>query len=97
MSDLEQLVRAIVRDELSKAAPANDLPEVFMSIAEAAAHARVSPGTVRRWVRRGELTRFEAGARVLVKRDELELFLSCEIVSIDAHLSPRERARRRFG
>lgn len=96
MSDLESIVRAIVRDELSRQHPANDQTS-YLSVAEAAAHARVSPGTIRRWVRRGELTRHEAGSRVLVKRDELERLLACEVVPIDANLSPEERARRRFG
>lgn len=95
MTDLESIVRSIVRDELSRAAPANDAP--YLTVAEAAAHARVSPGTVRRWVRAGELTRHEAGARVLVRRDELEALLACEVVPIDKKLSPEERARRRFG
>lgn len=96
MTDLEQAIRRIVREELAKQKPAND-ESGYLSVAEAAAFARVSPGTVRRWVRRGELTRHEAGARVLVKRDELEKFLACDVVPIDAHLSPEERARRRFG
>lgn len=97
MSDLEQLIRQIVRDELAKAKPANDAPGDYLSVAEAAAVARVSPYTIRRWVKRGELTRHEAGTRVLVKRGELEALLACEVVPIDAHLSPEERARRRFG
>ena len=97
MTDLEELVRKIVRDELAKAKPANDAPSVYLSIAEAATHARVTPGTVRRWVRHGELTRHEAGARVLVRRDELERLLACEVVPIDKNLSPEERAKRRFG
>lgn len=96
MSDLEQIIRSIVRDELAKAKPANDATE-YLSVAEAAQLARVSSGTVRRWVRTGELTRHEAGARVLVRRDELERFLACEVVPIDVKLSPEERARRRFG
>lgn len=95
MSDLESIIRAIVRSELAAAKPANDTG--YLSIREAATFARVAPGTVRRWVRAGELTRHEAGSRVLVKRDELEKFLACEVVPIDSKLSPEERARRRFG
>lgn len=90
---LRKMVAEEVARQLGAQQPAND----YLSVAEAAAVARVSPGTVRRWVRRGELTRHEAGTRVLVKRDELERFLACEVVAIDAHLSPEERARRRFG
>jgi len=97
MTDLEHIVRAIVRDELSKQRDAKPANDAYLSVAEAAALARVSPGTVRRWVRRGELTRYEAGTRVLVKRDELEAFLTCEVTPIDINLTPEERARRRFG
>ena len=96
MTDIESLIRAIVRSELAAAKPANDT-SAFLSIREAASFARVAPGTVRRWVRTGELTRHEAGSRVLVKRDELSRFLTCEVVPIDSKLSPEERARRRFG
>lgn len=96
MSDLESLVRAIVRDELAKARPANDSSE-YVSTTEAARIASVTPGTIRRWVRAGELTRHEAGNRVRIRRDELEQLLRCEVVPIDINLSPEERARRRFG
>lgn len=95
MTDLEQLVRQIVRDELSRSTPANDSP--MLSVAEAATLARVSPYTIRRWVKLGELTRHRAGTKVLVKRDELVALLKCEVVAIDSKLSPAERARRRFG
>ena len=97
MTDLEAALRPIVAklvaDELAKHKPAND----YLSIAEAADIARVSPYTIRRWVRVGALTRHEAGARILVRREELEKHLTCEVVSIDSKLSPGERARRRFG
>jgi excisionase family DNA binding protein len=94
VTDLESIVRQIVRDELAKTKPAND---EYLSTAEAARIASVTPGTVRRWIRQGELTRYEAGAHVRVKRDELEALLRCDVVSIDKNLSLEERARRRFG
>lgn len=96
MTDLESLVRQIVRDELAKAKPANDDGD-YLTTAEAARIASVTPGTIRRWIREGELTRHEAGARVRVKRDELEAFLKCDVVPIDSKLSPDERIRRKFG
>ena len=97
MTDIEQIIRRIVREELASAA--NDQTPVgeYLSTTEAAAFARVTPGTIRRWIRAGELTRHEAGAHVRVRRDELEAFMKCEVISIDKNLSPRERARRRFG
>ena len=97
MSDLESLIRAIVRDELAAAKPANDAPPEYLSTSEAAAFARVSVYTIRRWVRSGELTRHMAGTRVLVARDELEKLLACDVVSIDSKLSIEEQVKRRFG
>lgn len=94
MESFEDRIRAIVREELANAKPAD---AAYLSTAEAASLARVTTATIRRWVRAGELTRHEAGVRVLVRRDELEQLLKCEIVPIDSKLSPEERARRRFG
>ena len=94
---LDEQIRKLVADEVARQLGARPAANDYLSVAEAAAHARVSPGTIRRWVRRGELARHEAGSRVLVKRDELERLLACEVVPIDANLSPEERARRRFG
>lgn len=98
MIDLEKMIADAVAAELDRRGikPANEASD-YLSVAEAASLARVTPGTIRRWVRAGELTRHEAGARVRVRRDELEKFLACEVVPIDSKLSPEERARRRFG
>ncbi len=97
MSDLESLIRSIVRDELAKVQPANDVTTAYLSVREAADFARVSIYTIRRWVRAGELTRHHAGTRLLVDRGELERLLACEIVPIDSKLSIEEQVRRRFG
>lgn len=99
MSDLEKLIRSIVRDELAKAKPSNeDTPAGdYLSVREAADLARCSVYTIRRWVRAGELSKKMAGSRLLVRRAELEKFLACDVVSIDSKLSIEERVRRRFG
>jgi excisionase family DNA binding protein len=97
VSDLESLIRSIVRDELARSQPANELPPEYLSTSEAASLARVSVYTIRRWVRAGELTRHQAGSRVLVARDELEKLLACEVVGIDSKLSIEDRVKRRFG
>jgi excisionase family DNA binding protein len=97
MSDLESLIRAIVRAEIAAVTkPANDAPE-YLSVAEAAAHARVSVYTVRRWIKRGELTRHTAGTRLLVDRAELDRFLACEIVPIESRMTTDAWIKRRFG
>ena len=93
---LEDEIRRIVREELAKQKPAND-EGGYLSTTEAARIASVTPGTIRRWIREGELNRYEAGAHVRVRRDELEAFLKCDVVPIDSKLSLEERARRRFG
>lgn len=89
---LRELIAEVVRDELAKRQSASD----YLSVAEAAELARVSPYTIRRWVRHGALTRHTAGARLLVRRDELERHLACKVVPIDINLSVEERAQRRF-
>lgn len=98
MTDLEQAIERIVRRVLAEQQPkpANDATE-YLSTAEAAARARVSVYTIRRWVKSGELTRHMAGTRVLVAREELDRLLACEVVSIDSKLSIEERVKRRFG
>jgi excisionase family DNA binding protein len=98
MSELEQAIEKIVRKVLAErdVKPAND-PSSYLSTSEAASFARVSVYTIRRWVRNGELTRHEAGTRLLVRRDELERLLACEVVPIDRAMSVEERVRRRFG
>src|SRR5688572_13646725 len=98
MSDLEQAVERIVRRVLAErdVRPANDSGD-YLSVKEAATLARVSVYSIRRWIKRGELTKHEAGKRLLVKRAELERFLACDVVAIDSKLSIEDRVKRRFG
>lgn len=91
---IERVVRRVLAERDTK--PANDSTD-YLSTREAAAFARVSVYTIRRWVRAGELTRHEAGNRVLVRRDELERFLACDVVAIDSKLSAEDWVKRRFG
>lgn len=102
-SELERALEPVIERILAKLLaqrdmkPDNDASNEYLSTEEAAAFARVSQGTIRKWVRKGELTRHEAGSRVRVKRDELERYMRCKVVPIDINLTPEERARRRFG
>jgi excisionase family DNA binding protein len=73
VSDFEQMIRSIVREELAKARPV--APIEFLSTTEAASVAKVAPGTVRRWVKTGRLTRHQAGRVLRVSRAELENML----------------------
>lgn len=96
MIDLEQVIEQVVRRVLAErdAKPAND---GYLSVKEAASFARVSVYTIRRWVRSGELTRHEAGTRVLVRRDELEKLLTCDDDPNRGNLSIEDRVKLRFG
>ncbi len=90
LDGLRTFIADIVRSELKLTAtkPAND---EYLSTADAAQIARVTPGTIRRWVRAKELTKHGKGPRVRIRRDELERYLAGE----DA-VGPEDRARRRF-
>lgn len=87
---IADVARGVVRDELAHARPAND---DLLSSREAAKIARVTASTLRRWVRERLLARYGTGPRILIKRADLERFLSgaAEVAS------PEDRARRRFG
>lgn len=103
MNDLEKALEPVVERVLRRLladrdiGPAADASKEYLSTKEAAELARVSVYTIRRWVKHGELTRHLAGTRVLVRRDELEALLACEVVPIDSKVSIEEQVRRRFG
>ncbi len=91
LEGLRAFIASVVRDEMKlTATPAND---EYITTADAAQIARVTPGTIRRWVRDGELTKHGKGARVRVRRDELEEYLS----GTSGAVGPEDRAKRRFG
>lgn len=48
----------------------------YFSLQEAAAYARCSERTVRRWIEASKLTRYGHGKRVLVRRDQLMVLLT---------------------
>ena len=86
-SPLEEVIRAIVREEvraavaevLTRNAPARGADDGgYLSIAGAARFASVAPGTLRRWIRTGRLPVRRAGRVYRVARAELEAFLERE-------------------
>lgn len=95
MIDLEKIIDDAVERALNRRGLKSSDAVAFLSVAEAASVARVTPGTIRRWVRHGDLTRHEAGSKVLVRRDELERLLT--VGGHEPVLSIEERALRRFG
>jgi excisionase family DNA binding protein len=71
---LRELVRQIVREELARR-PTSDAPEL-LTIPEAAEHARVIPGTIRRWIRAGRLASTGEGKLLRVRRVDLDAVLA---------------------
>lgn len=53
----------------------------FLTLAEAAEIARVSPSTVRSWVREGRLASSRPGRRILIEHEVLVTFLRGEKLS----------------
>jgi excisionase family DNA binding protein len=74
---VEDAVRKVVREELSRAREPAAPDDDFLSVSEAARLAAVAKGTIRAWMGSGKLTRYRAGDRVLrVRRSELLQFLA---------------------
>lgn len=95
--ELEELIREIVRDELRKHAPRpREARDEFLSTAEAARVAEVSPHTIRRWVKAAKLSRAAAGRELRISRAELEAFLR-HGAREDEDVSPEQLAARAFG
>ena len=92
MNSLEDIIRAIVRDELARSSRPTD---EYLSTTAAAQFADVSVGTIRRWVREGKLKEHRAGRSVRVRRQDLERLLSK--VPERTGLDPEAIARRVFG
>jgi excisionase family DNA binding protein len=72
--ELRELVREAVRTELENTRDAE--PAAMLSIAEAAALAKLHPRTIRKHVERGSLRASQIGRAWRVRRDDLEAFLA---------------------
>lgn len=68
MSDLEDMIRKIVRDELAKATPANDTTE-HLTVAEYAKRWSLSESTVRQAIRDERLAVSRVGRAVRIPAD----------------------------
>ena len=86
---MRAMLREVVRDEIRAAiaeaatdgahAFRNTDPGGYLSVARAAKHADVAPGTIRAWIRKGRLQSRRAGRVLRVSRAELETFLATGI------------------
>jgi excisionase family DNA binding protein len=68
VSDLEQLIRAIVRDEIGKT-PANDTEPERVTVDEYARRWSLSPSTVRQAIRDKRLEVFRIGRAIRIAAD----------------------------
>lgn len=95
---LRTMIAEVVRQEIAKAglAPKPAGADGYLSVAQAAELASVAPGTIRRWVREGELPDRRAGRVLRVRRADLEELLrrGGDRRDRDEDLSPAELARR---
>jgi excisionase family DNA binding protein len=93
---VERAARRAVREELAKVA--SDQQE-YVSVAVAAARVEVTPATIREWVRRGRLRRYQAGRELRVKVTELAAMMTAgpDLISpeIEAQRYLQRRAMRR--
>ena len=72
---------------------ASELPP-FYTVAGAAGIARVTPQTVRKWVKTGELTEYHAGRSFRILAAELHEFLRAGRVSVEPTLRRLEETAR---
>jgi len=92
---LIDLMRRVAREEIARARPPA-VPEAFLATRAAAALAGVTPRTVRRWIREGKLQPYGAGAKLRVRRSDLEKLLAGGGERAREDASPEELADRDF-
>jgi excisionase family DNA binding protein len=80
---IRDVVKEVVRDELRVALreslatfAVNDNQSEYLTIAQAAEQVGVHEGTVRKWIRNGELKGHRAGRHHRIRRAELEAFMT---------------------
>lgn len=88
-----EYIRAEVSRQLA-AANTNAAEASLLTFTEAAAHAKVAPRTLRRWIRSGRLAAVGAGKLTRIRRCDLEATISDVGASSD---DPEALALARFG
>jgi len=70
-----EVVREVVREELaSRPTPVNE-PEEYLSIKKASRRYDIPEGTLRNWIKSGQLTRYKIYTSVRLKVSEIESLL----------------------
>jgi excisionase family DNA binding protein len=72
---VRQEIKAVLNERVEGNGKDRDQVKAYLSIKEAADLARLSPSTVRLYIRKRQLKAFQVGSRVLVSRTDLEKFL----------------------
>lgn len=67
MTDLEETIRAIVRDELAKQKPANEDASAYLTVDEYARRWSLSTSTVREAIREGRLAVERVGRAIRIQ------------------------------
>jgi excisionase family DNA binding protein len=70
-SFVEDAVRKVVREEISRGREPAATDDVLLSVSAAARLAGVAPGTIRMWMASGKLRRYRAGRVLRARRSEL--------------------------
>jgi excisionase family DNA binding protein len=96
-AELLAVLRSLVRAEIAAALPGPTEPcPAWLSTSEAATHARVTAGTVRRWIREGRLRPHRAGRELRVSRAELDALIAAPCRTPTSEQTPEDRARSDF-
>jgi excisionase family DNA binding protein len=97
---IAELVRAEVAGQVAAALTGRPSATELLTTAEAAAHAKVTPETVRRWIAAGKLPEHRAGREVRIARADLDQLLhrgTRRPRPPAVEKTPEQLARERFG
>ncbi len=102
--NFEDTVRSLIREELfelkrdllaeiRRTLPVTSATHEYLTTDEAADLARVTPATIREWVKAGALTELRAGQKILIKTSEIHAFLAGDLLPNEDEVVARELAR----
>jgi excisionase family DNA binding protein len=101
---IEETLRTLIREELlalkqdilhelRRPTPTPTTTHQYLTTEEAADLARVTPATIREWVKTGTLRERRAGQKLLIKAEELHAHLAGDLLPDEDLVVARELAR----
>ncbi|PRP98551.1 helix-turn-helix domain-containing protein [Enhygromyxa salina] len=101
---IEDTLRTLLREELlavkqdilaevRRSLPSSDPTLEYLTTEEAAELARVTPATIREWIKTGALRERRAGNKLLIKASELHAHLAGDLTPDEDLVVARELAR----